>query len=66
MSACVWWGNLTERDQLEDLGVDGNRMGGRGMDWSDSEQGKVMTRDSSNEISGSTRCGEFYGYLKNY
>jgi hypothetical protein len=23
MPAGVWWGNLTERDQLEDLGVDG-------------------------------------------
>jgi hypothetical protein len=23
MPACVWWGNITERDQLEDLGVDG-------------------------------------------
>jgi hypothetical protein len=44
----VLWGNLRERDHLEDLRVDGRitlewilKMGGRGLHWSGSEQRKV-------------------------
>ena len=41
MPAGIWWGNLTQRDQLENLGVDRNgctrnTMGGLGLDWSHS------------------------------
>jgi hypothetical protein len=65
----VWWGNLSERDHLENPGVDGRiilRMIFRKWDvrawtgsmWFRIEAG-VGTCECGNEPSGSIKCGEF-------
>jgi len=64
-----WWGNLWERDHLEDPGVDWRIIlrwifrkwdGGHGLDRSGSRQGQVAgTCKCGNEPSGTIKCGEF-------
>jgi hypothetical protein len=57
-----WWGNLMERDNLGDPGVDGisvSGMWGYGLDRADSGQRQVAdTSDCGNEPSGPIKCGE--------
>ena len=63
-----WWGNMRERDYLEDPGIDGSVIskrifrkwdGGNGLDLSSSEQGQVVgTCKCGNESSGSKECWE--------
>ena len=69
-----WWGNVRERDQLRDPGVDGRIIlrwilrkcvGGYGLDRAGSGQEEVAgTYECGNEPSGSIKCGEFLGYLR--
>ena len=69
-----WWGNLREREHLEDPGIDGNRIlrwiitmwnvgvwtGSTGSGW-----GQVVgTCECGNEPSGSIKCGEFLDWLR--
>ena len=69
-----WWGNLRERDHLEDLGVDGRiilrwifrkweGVVGTGWSWL-----RIGTGDGhfecGNEHSGSIKCGEFLDYVR--
>jgi len=64
-----WWGNLKERDHLEDSGIDGRIILGRifrkwdvghGLDRSGSRYGQIVnTCECGNEPSGSIKCGEF-------
>ena len=66
-------GNLRERDHLEDLRVDGRitlecilKMGGRGLHWSGSEQGKVVGPcERANESAGSIKCKDVLDELRN-
>jgi hypothetical protein len=64
-----WWGNLRERDHLEDSGIYKKiilkwlfrKVDGRhGLNWSGSEQGQVTgSCKCGNEHSGSIKCREF-------
>ena len=63
-----WWGNRTERDHWEDLGVDGwiilgSPGGGMwvcGLYWAGPGQGQVADAcECGNEPSGSIKFGEF-------
>ena len=54
-----WWGNLSERDHLEDPGLDGSITlrcifrkwdGGRGMDWIELAQDRGMWRTLVNAV----------------
>jgi len=68
---CIWswWGNQSERDHWEDLGIDGWIILGwiskrwdvgiwTGLGWSRIEQ-VAYTCECGNEPSGSVKCGEF-------
>ena len=53
----VWWGNLRERDHLEDQGVDGSRIkdgssgsGMGGMNWIDLAQDRNRWRNFVNVV----------------
>ena len=69
------WGNLRERDHLEDPGLDGRiiltwifrKWDVGGMDWVElAEDGQVAgTCECGNELSGSIKCGEFLDWLRN-
>jgi hypothetical protein len=55
--AGFWWGNLRERDHLEDLGVDGRiilrwvfRKLDEGMDWNDLVQDRDRWRSLVNVV----------------
>jgi hypothetical protein len=65
-----WWGNLGERDHLEDP-VIGRRIilklifrkwdGGYGLNQAGAGEGLVASScECSNALSGSIRCGEFH------
>jgi hypothetical protein len=61
-----WWGDLMEKNNLEDLSIDGKIilkwMGWGGMDWIDMARDRVRCRDLVNEVMkhrGSIKCGEF-------
>jgi hypothetical protein len=64
-----WWGNLRERDNFEDLGVDGRIIlrwifrkwdVGHGLDRAGSGWGQVTGNcECGNEPSDSVKCGEF-------
>jgi hypothetical protein len=50
-----WWGDLLERDHLEDLGVDGRKtnlqeVGWGGMDWIDVAQDRDRCRALVNAV----------------
>jgi hypothetical protein len=74
--ACTgfWWGNLREREQWGDPGVDGRTILRRifrkwdGGSWTASirlRKGQVAdTCKCSNELSGSVKYGEFLDWLK--
>jgi hypothetical protein len=60
-----WWGNLSERDHLEDPDIDGRiilrwifrkleEVVGTGWSWL-----RIGTCVSGKELSGSIKCGEF-------
>jgi len=60
-----WWGNLRERDHLEDQGVDGGtilrwifRKWDGGMDWIDLAKERDYC-ERGNELSGTIKCGKF-------
>jgi hypothetical protein len=64
----ILWGNLRKSDHLEDLGVYerilkwifGNWDGGRGLDCSGSEWGRVAgSCECGNKPAGSIKCWEF-------
>jgi len=64
-----WWGNLRERDHLENLSADGRIIlrwifrkcyVGHELDLAGPGYGKVAgTCECGNELSGSIKCGEF-------
>ena len=64
-----WWGNLRERENLEDSGVDGRKILRwifrkwdvvHGLDRTGSGEGRMTgTCECGNEPSGSIKCGEF-------
>jgi hypothetical protein len=69
-----WWGNLRQRDHLEDQGVDGRiilrwmfRKWEVGV-WTEWSWLGIGTGDGpcecDNELSGSTKCGEFFDLLR--
>jgi len=67
----VWWGNMRERDYLEDPDVDGrlislgSGMWEQGVDRSGSGQGQVAdTCKCGSEPPGSIKYGEFFDYLR--
>ena len=62
----VRWGNLRERDHLDDLGIDGRiilkwifgKWDGNGLNWPGSGQGQVVgSCEFANDPSGSIKCG---------
>ena len=70
MCTRFWWGNLRERDHLENPGVDVRIVlrwifrkwggGGCAVDRAGSGEGQVAgTCECGNEPSGSIKCGEF-------
>ena len=67
MCTGLWWGNLRERDHLEDPGVNGRSSGPsrsgiweRGLDRAGSEKGQVAGNcEFGNDLSGCIKCGEF-------
>ena len=69
MHTGFWWGNLRERDHLEEPGIHGRIIleqifgkwdGKYRLDWSDSIQGQVMRScKHGNEPSDSIKCREF-------
>jgi hypothetical protein len=69
VQAEFWWGNLRERDHLQNPGLNGRAilngssvsgLWGHGLDRSGSGQGQVAgTCKCSNELSGSIVCREF-------
>ena len=68
MHTGFWWGNLRDRDHLEDPGIDGRILhwifrksdGGHELNLSGSEKGQVAgSCDGSSESSGSIMCREF-------
>ena len=71
MCVCVgvhtgfWWGNLRQRDHLEDPDIDGGILSCifRKWDertWTGSEQGQLVSScECSNEPGGSIKCGVF-------
>ena len=58
-----WWGNMRERDNLEDPDVDWRiilRCGGYGLDRAGSGQGQLAGPcECGNKPLGSIKCGEF-------
>jgi hypothetical protein len=64
-----WWGNLREREHLEDPSVDGRILKridwkmdveGDGLDWFGAEYGEMAgSCECGNELSGSIKCGNF-------
>ena len=74
MYAGFWWGNLRERDHLEEPGRDGRIIlqwifrkwnGGHRLDCSGLEQGQEAgCCECGNEHSGSIKCREFLDQLR--
>jgi hypothetical protein len=63
--SAFWWGNLRERDHLEDPSIDGRLMlrwifrKWKGGAWTGSCWLTIGTGECGNEPSGSKKCGEF-------
>ena len=76
MHTGFWWGNLRERDYLQDPGVDvwitldgtsGRGLLGHGMDGSGSGYGQLASIcDCGNEPSGLTQFGELLDLAENW
>ena len=72
----LYWGSLGERDNLEDLSVDGKiilkwllrkavRRAWGGLIWLNTGDKMMGSCEGSNENSGSQRGGEFLDHLRN-
>jgi hypothetical protein len=68
-----WWGNLMERDHLEDLDLDWIMLKWISKKWGrEAKIGLIWLRtgtaggvcESSNELSGSKKCGIFLDWLR--